>query len=183
MWNYLLNNSFKLFVNLNCRKLVCFWFDKTTPPSHTGELTGEMLPSLAPTSLHGAPCRFGSFSSGAASQKGAKPAFLAPSPNSWPCCFLMFCQYRGKRLFHKSYLESLLPERLFIFSAISSALTEVLPLFPQPLPCWSPSALEATATPSLVTLLSLVDPILLPRIIVWGGFWDPWGPDTGLSWM
>lgn len=98
MWNYLLNNSFKLFVNLNCRKWVCFWFDIKLHRTCFCELTGVMLPSLAFICLHIDPWSLGSFSSGTASQKGAKSAFLAPSPNSWPFCFVALCQCRDKIL-------------------------------------------------------------------------------------
>lgn len=36
-----------------------------------------------------------------------------------------------------------------------------------PVHLWSPSSI----------------PLPLPRKIVWGGFWDSWGPDTCLCWM
>jgi len=95
-----------------------------------------MPPSLDLVCLHHAPHRFGSFSSGAASQKGAKSAFLAPRPNSWLCCFLMFCQPRKKKTLFQHFTR-LTPKASYLKACLFFQPFHLLwkkcnPNFPQP---------------------------------------------------
>lgn len=186
MWNYLLNNSFKLFVNLNCRKLVCFSFNKKAPQStlwwadwRDAAFPGPHLPPRSSVEVW-VLFQWGDFLERSwISFFGTKSKFLT-------MLFLNILPTQGEKCsFNLSREWPKKPPawKVVYFSShficSDRCVTSLSPLcaFPKPF------SLCSHRHPILVPLVSLLDPLPLPWLIVWGGFSGPWGPDTGWSWI